>query len=269
MTLKVVVAGVTGRMGQTIAKLIIEDERFEFVGGTEKDGHPQIGEDIGLLTGSKATGVQVSSQLEPLFAMADVVIDFTIPEATVHHARLAAQARIAHVIGTTGFTLEQEDEIKWASHHSSIVKSGNMSLGVNLVAALTKRVAAALSNAFDIEIVEMHHKHKIDAPSGTALMLAQAASQGRGVNLEDVRIPAREGITGSRPNGGIGMSAIRGGSVVGDHDVLFASDEEMITISHRAQDRSLFARGALTAAIWAAHQPPGLYSMIDVLGLDT
>ena len=196
------------------------------------------------------------------------MLDFTVPKATVEFAGLAANARIVHVFGTTGLTPEDEAKIAAAARHATIVRSGNMSLGVNLLTALTRKVAEALDADFDIEIVEMHHRHKVDAPSGTALMLGKAAADGRGVELDKVSVRGRDGHTGARRRGDIGFATLRGGSVVGEHSVIFAADGELIELTHRAADRGIFARGAVKAALWGRGKGPGLFSMMDVLGID-
>ena len=199
---------------------------------------------------------------------AKVIIDFTSPMATVEHSELAAQARVAHIIGTTGMNLKDLEQIKMAARHAPIVRAGNMSLGVNLLMELTQKISAALDEDFDIEIIESHHRAKVDAPSGTALMLGQAAALGRGISLETESERGRDGITGERGKGKIGFSSIRGGDGVGEHDVVFAADGERIVLRHIASDRAIFARGALKAALWALGKPPGEYSMLNVLGLD-
>jgi len=257
--LPIVVAGAAGRMGRAIIEAIAAEPRTALHAALEYEGSPALGSDAG--------GMPVTSDALAAVLHGRAIIDFTTPETTVALAALAAQARIVHVIGTTGLSADDQKKIVAASRHAPIVQSGNFSLGVNLLAALTKRAAEALGPAFDIEIVEMHHRHKVDAPSGTALMLGRAAAEARGQLLEDVRLPARDGHTGARPEGGIGFAALRGGSVVGDHTVIFAADHERIELTHKAESRGIFARGALAAALWGANKPPGLYSMQDVLGL--
>ena len=200
-------------------------------------------------------------------ATAQGVIDFTAPAATLEFAAIAAQARAVHVIGTTGMTDEDIAKLEPASRHCPQIRAGNMSLGVNLLVQLTKKVAAALDEDFDIEVIESHHHHKVDAPSGTALMLGEAAAEGRGVALNDVRDSGRDGITGARKRGDIGFTAIRGGDIVGEHDVLFAAPGERIVLRHMATDREIFARGALKAALWGQNKGPGQYDMMDVLGI--
>lgn len=268
--MNLVVAGAGGRMGRTLVKLIAEAaDTVRLVGALDAPGSPHLGQDAGTLAGVGALGVTVTDDALPLLLHAHGVLDFTIPAASVRLVGLAAQARVVHVIGTTGFSAEDERRIALAAHHTRIVKSGNMSLGINLLLAMTKKVAAALDASFDIEIVEMHHRAKIDAPSGTALMLGAAAAEGRGTTLERSAVYARHGHTGARPDGAIGFATLRGGSVVGDHTVMFAGPAERIEITHKASDRALFARGALVAATWAREKKPGLYSMADVLGLGT
>ncbi len=263
----IVINGASGRMGQMLVKVVSESQNARLVGTLERPGHDWIGRDVGEAMGGAPIGVTVTD--DPLEAMskAQAVIDFTAPEATVALAMIAAQARAVHVIGTTGLTGEDIAKLDAAARHAIVVRAGNMSLGVNLLVQLTKKVAAALDESFDIEIVEAHHKHKVDAPSGTALMLGEAAAEGRGVSLDDVADRGRDGITGARESGHIGFSAIRGGDVVGEHDVIFAGMGERVVLRHLATDRAIFARGALKAALWGVGQKPGSYDMIDVLGL--
>jgi 4-hydroxy-tetrahydrodipicolinate reductase len=238
-------------------------------GGLEAPGSAHIGEDMGTLSGLGEVGVRITDDPLELLRQVDALLDFTTPAASVALADLAAQTRIVHVIGTTGLAADDEARIKAAARHARIVRSGNMSLGVNLLAALVRQAAQALGEDFDIEIVEMHHRHKVDAPSGTALLLGEAAAKGRGIGLTTRSIRGRDGQTGPRPSGDIGFAALRGGSVVGEHTVIFAGPDERLELSHAAQSRDIFARGALKAAQWAFDQKPGLYSMADVLGLGT
>ncbi|TNF64969.1 MAG: 4-hydroxy-tetrahydrodipicolinate reductase [Rhodobacteraceae bacterium] len=262
-----VVTGASGRMGQMLARMIAAGDRARLVGAVEREGHPWIGQDLGLAMGGAALGVTVTDDPLEAFAQAQGVVDFTAPQATLGFAQLAAQARLVHVIGTTGFTDAQLEALKPAARHAVLVRAGNMSLGVNLLVQLTRKVAAALDTDFDIEIVEAHHNQKVDAPSGTALMLGEAAAAGRGVALADVSDRGRDGMTGARRRGDIGFTAIRGGDIVGEHDVIFAGPGERIVLRHIASDRALFARGALRAALWGQGRPPGEYDMMDVLGL--
>lgn len=263
----IAVTGVSGRMGQTLIKVILASDKVQLAGVTEREGHNWIGQDLGVAMGGASIGIVVSDDPLPVFAKAQAVIDFTSPASSIEHAMLAAQARLVHVIGTTGFADAELPKFTAAGRHAVVVRAGNMSLGVNLLMQLTKKVAAALDEDFDIEIVESHHRHKVDAPSGTALMLGEAAAEGRGVNLDDVANRGRDGITGVRKRGDIGFAALRGGDVVGEHDVIFASDGERIVLRHLATDRALFARGALRAALWGQDKKPGEYDMLDVLGL--
>ena len=265
----VTVTGCSGRMGQMLVQAVGEAEGCRLVGATERPGHDWVGRDIGEAMGGAARGVVVADDPLEAFAASQAILDFTSPDATVAHAALAAQARAVHVIGTTGFEESHLEALGHAASHAVIVRAGNMSLGVNLLTVLTRQVAAALGEDFDIEIVESHHRHKVDAPSGTALMLGEAAAEGRGVVLSDVADRGRDGITGARKPGDIGFAALRGGDVVGEHEVIFAGAGERIKLSHIATDRMLFARGAVKAAMWGQAQKPGQYDMLDVLGIAT
>lgn len=265
--MKIAVMGAAGRMGRQLIAAIAAEPGCTVSGATEPAGSPMLGKDIGELAGLDRLGIAVSSDAATVIAGADAIVDFTIPKASVEFARLAAQSGTAHVIGTTGFDKVSEEAIADAAKKTAIVKAGNMSLGVNLLAALTKQVAAALGNDFDIEIVEMHHRMKIDAPSGTALMLGEAAAEGRGIALGERSVRVRDGHTGPRRSGDIGFATLRGGTVVGDHTVIFAGEGERIELTHRATDRGIFARGAVKAAIWTKGRAPGLYAMTDVLGI--
>jgi 4-hydroxy-tetrahydrodipicolinate reductase len=265
--MRIAVMGAAGRMGRELVRAIHAAPGCVVAGGTEAPGAPALGADLGVLAGIGALGVVLTSDPIELAASVDGIVDFTTPQVTVDLAALAANARIVHVIGTTGLSEADEAAIKAAARHATIIKAGNMSLGVNVLAALVGRVAQALDADYDIEIVEMHHGQKVDAPSGTALMLGAAAAKGRGIDLKSHSIRSRDGHTGPRRRGDIGFSSLRGGTVVGDHTVVFAGDGERIEITHRAWDRGIFARGAVKAALWGRGKGPGLYSMIDVLGL--
>ncbi len=265
--MKLIVVGAAGRMGRTLTRIVTESEGVTVVGAIDRTGLPEIGKDAGVLAGVGEIGVPVTTDPLPLFAKAEGVLDFTVPAATVAFTEIAAQARIAHIIGTTGLSAEDEAKIAAAARHAAIVKSGNMSLGVNLLAVLVRQAARALDADFDIEVLEMHHRAKVDAPSGTALMLGRAAAAGRDITLEEHSVRSRDGHTGARKRGDIGFATLRGGSVVGEHSVIFAGESETITLSHKATDRALFAHGAVKAALWARERKPGLYSMADVLGL--
>jgi 4-hydroxy-tetrahydrodipicolinate reductase len=265
--MRVVIAGAGGRMGRALIQAVAATKGVVLAGAAEAAGSAVIGRDAGELAGLGPNGIKVTSDVAALLKNADGLIEFTIPAATLALAELTAAAGVVHVIGTTGHSAEEEAVIAQAAKRATIVKSGNMSLGVNLLAALTKRVAKTLNADFDIEIVEMHHNKKIDAPSGTALMLGRAAAEGRGIELSEHAARGRDGITGARRAGDIGFAALRGGTVVGDHSVIFAGPSERVELTHRAEDRMIFARGALHAALWARGKKPGLYAMADVLGL--
>jgi 4-hydroxy-tetrahydrodipicolinate reductase len=265
--MRLAIMGAAGRMGQAVVRLLHEMPNCTISGGTEPEGSSLLGADIGEVAGVGKLGIPITLDPLELLIRSEAVIDFTTPQATVEHAGLAAQARIVHVIGTTGLTPPQEDAIVAASQHAVIVQSGNMSLGVNLLAALVKKAAETLGPDFDIEVLEMHHRLKVDAPSGTALMLGKAAADGRHIGLEDHSVRVRDGHTGVRKRGDIGFATLRGGDVIGDHTVVFAGASERLELTHRAGDRQLFARGAVRAALWGQGKPPGLYSMQDVLGL--
>ncbi len=263
----IVVTGASGRMGRMLIDTVRASPRARLIGAVERTGHDWVGQDLGVAMGGAEMGVTVTDDALAAIAPAHAVLDFTSPAATVEFAGLAAQARCVHVIGTTGMDEAELAAIAAAARHATIIRAGNMSLGVNLLVQLTKKVAQALDEDFDIEVIESHHNQKVDAPSGTALMLGEAAAEGRGVSLGAVSDRGRDGITGKRKRGDIGFHAIRGGDIVGEHDVLFAATGERITLRHVASDRSVFARGALKAALWGQGRKPGEYSMLDVLGL--
>ena len=265
--MRIAVMGAAGRMGQELVRAVHATPGCVVAGGVERPGSPMLGQDVGAVAGIGAVGAAITDDALAVCASVDAILDFTSPAATVEFAGLAAIARIVHVIGTTGCSAADEAAIAAAARHATIIKAGNMSLGVNLLAALTRKVAEALDADFDIEIVEMHHRHKVDAPSGTALMLGAAAADGRKVGLADVSVRARDGHTGARRRGDIGFQSLRGGSVVGDHTVIFAGEGERIELTHLASDRGIFARGAVKAALWGKGRSPGLYSMVDVLGI--
>jgi len=265
--MRLIVAGAGGRMGRALTRVISETPGAVLAGALEAPGSELLGKDAGMLAGVSSTGVKLSADLWSMSAEADGILDFTVPAATIANVAIAAERGLVHVIGTTGLSASDDAVIKSVTSRAIVVKSGNMSLGVNLLAALVKRVAQSLDESFDIEILEMHHKAKIDAPSGTALMLGQAAAAGRGISLEERSVRGRDGVTGARRAGDIGFAALRGGTVTGDHSVIFAGPMERIELTHRAEDRTMFAQGAVKAALWARGQKPGLYSMIDVLGL--
>lgn len=263
----IVVTGASGRMGQMLIRTIAASDAVRLVGAVERSGHAWVGEDLGEAMGGTPLGLSVTDDPLEAMARAQAVIDFTAPAATLEFASIAAQARAVHVIGTTGMTDDDIAKLEPASRHCPQIRAGNMSLGVNLLVQLTRQVAAALDEDFDIEVIEAHHNRKVDAPSGTALMLGEAAAAGRGVALADVADRGRDGMTGARKRGDIGFTAIRGGDIVGEHDVLFAAPGERIVLRHVATDRGIFARGALKAALWGQDKEPGQYDMMDVLGL--
>ncbi|MGR3343039.1 MAG: 4-hydroxy-tetrahydrodipicolinate reductase [Paracoccaceae bacterium] len=263
----VVVTGAAGRMGRMLVRVVQASDKVRLVGVVEREGHAWIGRDVGEAMSGATSGLAVTDDAIEVFVKAQAVLDFTAPAATVEFSALAAQARAVHVIGTTGLSGDDLAKLSAAARHAVIVRAGNMSLGINLLTKLTRIVAAALDDDFDIEVVEAHHNQKVDAPSGTALMLGAAAAAGRSVKLADVADRGRDGITGARTKGDIGFTAIRGGDIVGEHDVIFAGAGERIILRHIATDRSLYAKGALRAALWGLDKKPGEYDMLDVLGM--
>ena len=265
--MKIGIVGCAGRMGRMLVAEVLSNKDLSLVGGTEHEESSYIGQDIASLVGFDEVGVDVGCNMLDLFDSADVVIDFTLPKATVLHAEAAINHGTALVIGTTGLSRDQQNFVEEASKTVTIVQAANYSLGVNLLLGLTSEVASLLEKDYDIEISEMHHRHKIDAPSGTALALGQAAADGRGVDLESVSNLNRNDMPRAREEGGIGFSSMRGGDVVGDHTVIFATDGERIELTHKASSRSIFARGAVRSARWCKDKSPGLYSIRDVLGI--
>jgi 4-hydroxy-tetrahydrodipicolinate reductase len=266
--MRLIVAGAGGRMGRALTRVICETPGAVLTGALEAPGSQLLGKDAGVLAGLPENGIKLSADLWTLSADADGILDFTVPAATIANVAIAAQRGLVHVIGTTGLSASDDAVIKSVTQRAIVVKSGNMSLGVNLLAALVKRVAQSLDENFDIEVLEMHHKAKVDAPSGTALMLGEAAAAGRKIALNEHSARGRDGVTGARRPGDIGFASLRGGTAAGDHSVIFAGPHERIVLSHHAEDRVLFAHGALKAALWAHGKKPGLYSMADVLGLN-
>lgn len=265
--MRLVVVGAAGRMGRMLVRALAEHPVARLSGALERLGSPAVGQDAGTLVGVTPLHLPVTADEEAAFAGADGILDFTAPEATLRFARLAAERGLVHVIGTTGLAPDHLAAIRRDAGRARIVRSGNMSLGVNLLASLVRRAAAALGPGWDVEILEMHHRAKVDAPSGTALLLGEAAAAGREVALDERAVRSRDGHTGARREGDIGFATLRGGSVVGDHTVILAGPGERIELSHKAEDRGIYAKGAVEAALWAAGRPPGLYSMADVLGL--
>ena len=266
-TLRIGIVGCAGRMGRTLIKAVAEHEACALAGGSEAPESPLLGQDLGLLAGLETQGQTVVADPIEVFAAAHAVIDFTTPAASVRHAELAAQGQVAYVVGTTGLTPEEQGAIERAARHTPVVQAANMSLGINVLLDLVERAAAMLDEDYDIEVLEMHHRWKVDAPSGTALALGRAAAAGRNAALDEVAQRGRDGMTGPRKRGDIGFAALRGGDVTGDHSVIFAAEGERIELTHKAASREIYARGALKAALWARGKPSGLYSMKDVLGL--
>lgn len=265
--MRIGITGCAGRMGRMLLHAVLHTPGAELAGGIERPDHPALGSDLGILAGVEPVGLTAHADPAELFAASDVVIDFSSPAAVLVHAPLAATQRAALVVGTTGLASEHRAALSEAARATPVVVAANMSVGVNLLLGLTRRVAEVLGTEYDIEIVEMHHRHKVDAPSGTALALGEAAAAGRGVALEDAALRARDGHTGPRPAGAIGFATLRGGDVVGEHTVIFAGEGERLELSHRATSRSVFAAGAVRAAQWCEGRAPGLYTMRDVLGL--
>jgi len=265
--MKIGIVGCAGRMGRMLIAEVLHTKGAKLGGGTELAKSPLIGTDLGILVGQRAAGVKVTSDAKALFESCDAVIDFTAPAATLAHADLAAKSGTALIVGTTGLPASAKAKLKTSAKKTVIVQAPNMSTGVNVLLALTEKLAGVLADDYDIEIVEMHHRHKVDAPSGTALGLGEAAAKGRGVALEKVARRSRDGQVGARPKGEIGFATLRGGDVVGDHTVVFATEGERIEITHKASSREVFARGAVRAAMWTKKKKAGLYSMRDVLGL--
>ena len=266
MKTKIVIAGATGRMGHALLQGVLEDESLQLYGALDRAGSSNIGRDAGELFG-KNIGVNISDDAGKTLQGADVLIDFTRPEASMDYLEICQRHHVKHVIGTTGFTVEQKARIAAASKQIAIVFAPNMSVGVTLLINLVEQAAKVLGDGYDIEVVEMHHRHKIDAPSGTALRLGEAAAQGLGQELKDCAIYAREGVTGEREAGKIGFATLRGGDVVGDHTVIFAGTGERMELTHKASSRATFALGALRAAKFLSDKKTGLYDMRDVLNL--
>ena len=265
--LKIGLLGAAGRMGTTLVRRIGAAQDARVAAAAEAAGHPVLGRDVGEAAGVGTLGVVIGADARAVFEAADAVIEFSLPEATAAHAAFAAETGTAHVIGTTGLEPAQAAAVRAAAARAAVVWAPNMSVGVNLLLALTERAARVLGPEYDIEIVEMHHRHKIDAPSGTALGLGAAAAAGRGVDHDSVAARGRDGRTGARRAGDIGYAVLRGGDVAGDHSVVFAADGERLELGHRAGSRDVFADGAVRAALWTRGRPPGLYDMRAVLGL--
>ena len=264
--MKIAIAGATGRMGRMLIETVLNSADAQLVGALEHNSCPQLGEDAGSFLGKK-TGVIISSDVAAVLANAEFLIDFTRPEGTMAHLAVAEKTGTKMIIGTTGLSSEQIENLKKASSRLAIVFAPNMSVGVNATFKLLEIAAKMLNEGYDIEIVEAHHRHKVDAPSGTALKMGEVISEALGEKLDDVAVYAREGHTGERKPGSIGFATIRGGDIVGDHTVLFAGDGERIEISHKSSSRQSYAQGSLRAARFLQNQTSGLYDMQDVLGL--
>jgi 4-hydroxy-tetrahydrodipicolinate reductase len=267
MTIAIGIVGCAGRMGRMLLKEVLATDGYVLSGGTEPPGQA-VGKDLGVLVGGDKLGVTVTEDAVALFSTSDAVIDFTVPAATRIHAEAAAQTGTAYVVGTTGLSDEDQEGINEAAQKAPVVQAANFSIGVNLLFALTKQVAATLDTDYDVDILEMHHRHKVDAPSGTAIELGKAVASGRNILFEDVARYSREGQTGARPTGEIGFAALRGGGVIGDHTVLFANEVERLELTHKAGSREIYAGGAVRSALWLQDKKPGLYGMVDVLGLN-
>jgi len=264
--LRVIVVGASGRMGRMLVRAVTESGYACVVGATERSGSEWVGRDAGELAGVETLGVRLVDDVNTC-PESDVLIDFTAPKATLKHAAFVADRNISMVIGTTGFEPDQLQQLRDTLSGSAVVMAANYSVGVNLALSLIRRAAQVLGDDYDAEIFEAHHKHKIDAPSGTALAMGQSLAAGRGVNLVDVSVLSRQGMIGARKAGSVGFSVVRGGNIVGEHKAMFIADEERIEINHIASDRMVFARGAVRAANWLSGQPNGWYDMQDVLGL--
>ena len=265
--MRLVIVGASGRMGLAIARVAVETAQLQIVGAVDRAEATGYGRDIGELAGVAAQGVKIGSDLSAALAHADVMIDFSAPSATAGNLAAAAAAGVAVLVGTTGLDAQTQAAAAAASQRVPVIVAANTSLGVTLLIELVRAAAHALPDDFDIEIVEGHHRHKKDAPSGTALALGRAAAAGRGVEFDRVAVPARTG--GERQRGEIGFAVVRGGDIVGDHQVTFAGEGERVTLGHQATDRAIFARGAVRAALWLAGRAPGRYEMKDVMSLKT
>jgi 4-hydroxy-tetrahydrodipicolinate reductase len=265
----VAIFGAAGRMGHALIRALAATEGSRLAAAVDRDGSPAIGQDAAVAAGLPPAGIPIGSDAKSAFAACRVAIEFSTPSATVRHAPMAAERGVAYVVGTTGLAECDEEILREAAERIPVVYAANFSVGMTLLADLVERTAERLGDEFDIEIVEMHHRHKVDAPSGSALALGRAAARGRNVGLDDVAVRGRDGVTGARPKGAIGFASLRGGDVPGDHTVMFAGDGERLELTHRAGGREIFARGAVRAALWAVRQDPGLYTMRHVLGLET
>ncbi len=265
--IKVIIAGAAGRMGARLVALMEESAALTLAAAIEKKGHVAVGEDAGKLAGCSSNLVIIGDDLSACIERGEVIIDFSSPQSTLEHMRIAAQHRKPMVIGTTGFSADEISELRTLARQFPCVFSPNMSVGVNLLFKVIAEIAKALHEDYDIEVIEAHHRLKKDAPSGTALKLAEVLAKAMGKDLAQAAVYTRKGTIGERKRGEIGIQTIRAGDIVGDHTVIFGGMGERLELTHRAQSRDTFARGALRAARWVVKQPPGLYEMLDVLGL--
>ena len=263
--IKIIVTGATGRMGQIIIKKIISDKSFKLIGATEAPNNKFIGADLSKILKIRKTNLKITNSAVSLFAKSDVVIDFTLPKATMENIKLSVKSKIVHIIGTTGFTKAQEKKINEAAKKAIIIKSGNMSMGINILQQVISKAASLFNDSFNIEVLETHHKNKLDAPSGTALMLGQSIATSKRKNLEKIKVIGKVGSRKKTQQDKILFNSYRKGKVVGDHKVIFSSKDEIIELNHKALDRGIFATGAIQAAKWGIKQKPGLYSMLNVL----
>jgi 4-hydroxy-tetrahydrodipicolinate reductase len=268
IVMKIGIVGCAGRMGQMLIKEVLGNPRATLIGATEAPNSTVLGHDPGLLAGGVATDLKITEDAKALFANADAVIDFTAPKVTLMHAKLAADNFTALIVGTTGFEPDQQTQLEAFGANAFIFQAANFSVGVNLLMGLSEQVGSLLGNDYDAEILEMHHKNKVDAPSGTALALGKAVAKGRGVNLDAVSKRVRDGITGARTPGDIGFATLRGGAVIGDHTVMFAADGERVELTHKASDRTIYSAGAVRAAIWSQSQGNGFFGMRHMLGFN-
>jgi 4-hydroxy-tetrahydrodipicolinate reductase len=266
MNMKIGIVGCAGRMGQELVQEVFKTKGCQLSGGTEGPNNVALGADVAVYSGLPECGMVISEDTEKLFGVSDVIIDFTLPVLTAQHLKFAQTYNTSMVLGTTGHDENEFVYIEEAAKNVTIIKAMNFSIGVNALFALTEQLSNLLDDSFDIEIFEMHHRYKVDAPSGTAIALGEAAAKGRSVVLNDVSVRGRDGLSEGRKSGEIGFTSSRGGEVVGDHSVIFAGDSERIELIHKAGSRSLFSKGAVFAALWTSGQPPGLYDMLDVLG---
>jgi len=265
--IKAIVAGASGRMGKKIINVINNTDGIELAGAFERPDHPNVGKDAGIVAGIGEIGIKIGTSLKDIIEKGDVVIDFTVPEATYSNIKIVSEKGLAMVIGTTGITGDMLNDIESMAKKIRCVMAPNMSIGVNVMFKIVSELSQILGDEYDTEVIELHHRFKKDAPSGTAIRLAQIIAKNRGLNLDEIGIYGRKGVIGERKRNEIGLHAIRAGDITGEHTVIFGGIGERIEITHKAHSRDNFARGAVKAAMWIVNQPPGLYDMQDVLGL--